>query len=167
MSRKSGNMESEGGRHENGHRVTGRVQKKTLRRLARKSGFVRRQGKLTAYEFVVLMTVGQLALKHPSLAAMVQAIEAKISREALHQRFTVQSVLFLRGCLDHVLRQKLASPKPLDAALLRPFRRVLIFDASSWDVDPKRGNQTRSGIQSSLARTGCQGRLGVGGFRLL
>ena len=130
-------MESEGGRHENGHRVTGRVQKKTLRRLARKSGFVRRQGKLTAYEFVVLMTVGQLALKHPSLAAMVQAIEAKISREALHQRFTVQSVLFLRGCLDHVLRQKLASPKPLDAALLRPFRRILIFDSSSWDIDPK------------------------------
>jgi hypothetical protein len=105
--------------------------------LARKSGFVRRQGKLSAFEFVVLMTVGQLALKHPSLAAMVQAIEAKISREALHQRFTPQSSQFMQDCLDHVLRQKITPPKPLDAALLRPFRHIHIFDSSSWDVDPR------------------------------
>jgi len=104
--------------------------------LARKSGFVRRKGKLSAYEFVVLMTVGQLALKHPSLAAMVQAIEAKISREALHQRYTAQSVQFMQDCLDQVLRQKLTPPKPLDAALLRPFPHIRIFDSSSWDVDP-------------------------------
>jgi len=110
--------------------------KKTLNNLARKSGFVRRKGKLSAYEFVVLMTVGQLALKHPSLAAMVQAIEAKISREALHQRYTPQSVKFMQDCLDQVLRQKLTPPKPLDAALLRPFPHIRIFDSSSWDVDP-------------------------------
>ena len=104
--------------------------------MARKSGFVRRKGKLTAYDFVVLMTVGQLALKHPSLAAMVQAIEAKISREGLHQRFTPQSVLFMQDCLDQVVRQKITPPKPLDAALLRPFPHIRIFDSSSWDVDP-------------------------------
>jgi len=111
--------------------------KKTLNSLARKSGFVRRKGKFSAYEFVVLMTVGQLALKHPSLAAMVQAIEAKISREALHQRFTPQSVQFMQDCLDHVLRQKFTPPKPLDAALLRPFQHIHIFDSSSWDIDPR------------------------------
>lgn len=82
------------------------------------------------------MTVGQLALKHPSLAAMVQAIDAKISREALHQRYTPQSVQFMRDCLDQVLRQKLTPPKPLDTDLLRPFPHIRIFDSSSWDVDP-------------------------------
>lgn len=97
---------------------------------------MRRKGKLSAYEFVVLMTVGQLALKHPSLAAMVQAIEAKISREALHQRYTTQSVQFMQDCLDQVLRQKLTPSKPLDAALLRQFPHIRIFDSSSWDVDP-------------------------------
>lgn len=105
--------------------------------MARKSGFVRRKGKLSAYEFVVLMTVGQLALKHPSLAAMVQAIEAKISREALHQRYTPQSVQFMQDCLGQVMRQKIAPPKPLDAVLLRPFQHIHIFDSSSWDVDPR------------------------------
>ena len=83
------------------------------------------------------MTVGQLGLKHPSLAAMALATETKITREALHQRFTPQAVLFMRDCLDHVLRQKLAPHGSLDAALLRPFPRVLIFDSSSWDIDPR------------------------------
>jgi Transposase DDE domain len=111
--------------------------KKTLNGLARRSGFIRRKGKLTAYEFAVLMTVGQLSLKHPSLGAMVQAIEAKLSREALHQRFTTEAVVFMHDCLDQALRQKFTPPKSLNPALLRPFRRVMIFDSSSWDVDPK------------------------------
>ena len=83
------------------------------------------------------MTFGQLGLKHPSLAAMAQAAGAGISREGLHQRFTTQAVLFMSRCLDLALRQKVAPPAPLDAALLRPFRRVMIFDSSSWDLDPK------------------------------
>lgn len=111
--------------------------KKTLNRLARRSGFVCRKGKLTACEFAILMTVGQLSLKHPSLAAMVQVIEAKISREALHQRFTPQSVMFMQACLDQALRQKFTLPKSLNPTLLRPFRNVRIFDSSSWDVNPK------------------------------
>lgn len=115
--------------------MAGRVKKKTLNRLARESGFVRRRGRLTAYEFAVLMTFGQTGMKHPSLSAMVQGIGAKISREALHQRFTPQAALFMRNCLDHALRLKI-TPPPLDAFLLRPFRRVLIFDSSGWDVDP-------------------------------
>jgi len=108
-----------------------------LNRLARKSAFIQRQGKLTAYEFVVLLTVGQLSLKHPSLAAMIQAIEAKLSREALHQRFTPEAAQFMRDCLNETLRRKFAAAKTLDAASLRPFNRVFIFDSSSWDIDPK------------------------------
>lgn len=105
--------------------------------MAFKSGFVRRRGKLTAFDFVVLMTFGHLGLKHPSLAGMAQAIEAKISREALHQRFTPHAVLLMQECLNYVLNQKVMSAMPLDAALLRPFRRVLIFDSSGWVVDPR------------------------------
>jgi len=98
---------------------------------------VRRRGKLTPYEFVVLMTVGQASLKHPSLSAMVQAIEAKLSREGLHQRFTPQAAQFLQECLHETLRQKFTFPKTLDSKLLRPFQKVLIFDSTSWDVDPQ------------------------------
>ena len=83
------------------------------------------------------MTVGQLGLKQPSLSAMVQALEARLSREGLHQRFTPQAVKFMQACLREALRQKFPPPQSLNTDLLRPFRRVLIFDSSSWDVDPK------------------------------
>jgi hypothetical protein len=114
-----------------------RVLKKTLNRLAHTCQFVRRQGKLTPYEFVVLLTVGQLSLKHPSLSAMVEALEAKLSREGLHQRFTPQAAGFMQACLSETLRHKVTPPQGLEPGVLRPFGRVLIFDSSNWDVDPK------------------------------
>ena len=83
------------------------------------------------------MTVGPASLKHPSLSAMVQAIEAKLSREGLHQRFTPHAVRFMQACLNETLRCKFTPPQSLDPAVLRSFHRVLIFDSSNWDVDPK------------------------------
>lgn len=86
------------------------------------------------------MSVGQLAMKHPSLAAMVLAIEARISRVALHYRFSSAAAAFLFKCLQFVLQQKLACVGQLETKLLRPFPRVLIADSSSWDVSEKLRN---------------------------
>ena len=86
------------------------------------------------------MTVGQLGLKQPSLAAMVLALKAKLSREGLHERFTPQAAQFMLDCLNDSLRQKLTPPQPLEPGVLRPFRRVFIFDSSNWDVDPQLHN---------------------------
>jgi len=59
--------------------------------VAHTTGFIKRQRNLAARDFLILMTIGQLGMKHPSLAAMVDAIRARISREALHQRFTEEA----------------------------------------------------------------------------
>ena len=80
------------------------------------------------------MTMGQLGMKHPSLAGMVTAIDARISRVALPYRFSEAAAAFLRTCLQFVLKQKANSIGVLDTKLLRPFRRVLLVDSSSWDV---------------------------------
>lgn len=81
------------------------------------------------------MTVGQAALIHPSLAGLVEAIQGKISRIALHGRFTRQAAEFLLSCLgltlDHSARSAGITP-----AALRAFPRVHIFDSSSWNIDP-------------------------------
>jgi hypothetical protein len=82
------------------------------------------------------MTVGQVGMKHPSLAAMVDAINIPMTREALHGRFTRRAVAFLETCLQYALKQKVDDGSPIEAASLAPFKRVLIFDSSSWDVDP-------------------------------
>ncbi len=103
--------------------------------MAKKTGFIKRKRKFSAFEFVLLMTIGLTAMVHPSLSGMVDAIRAKISRIALHLRFTAQAAKFLQACLEMVLKHCVCTgritPSALDA-----FRRVLIFDSSSWDVNP-------------------------------
>jgi hypothetical protein len=83
------------------------------------------------------MTVGQGGMKHPSLAGMVDAINAAMTREALHARFTQKAEAYLETCLKYALKQRLDGTSVLQAGLLDRFRRVLIFDSSSWDVDPQ------------------------------
>jgi len=82
------------------------------------------------------MTLGQFGMKHPSLGGMVAAIKARLSREALHQRFTAAAAEFLRRCLHRVLHQKLQRAG-IRATWLRPFGRVMLVDSSSWDVSPR------------------------------
>ncbi len=80
------------------------------------------------------MTVGQMGMVHPSLAGMVAALEAKITRVALHLRFTAQAVEFLVRRLKMALERAVHS-ETIRPAALEAFRRVLVFDSSSWDVD--------------------------------
>ena len=70
--------------------------------MAKETGFIKRKRKFSAFEFVLLMMVGQTAMVHPSLSGMVEVIRAKISRVAFHLRFTAQAVEFLLACLGHV-----------------------------------------------------------------
>lgn len=83
------------------------------------------------------MSIGQLGMKHPSLGGMVAAIESRISREALHYRFSQEAAAFLMKCLQFVLKQKVERIETIDSKLLRPFHRVLLIDSSSWDVSEK------------------------------
>ncbi len=105
-----------------------------MNRWAKQTGFRKRKGKVSPFDFLVLMTIGQLGMKHPSLAGMVTAIEARISRVALHYRFTAEATAFMFKCLCFVLKQKFGGLGQIDTKLLRPFGRVLIVDSSSWEV---------------------------------
>ncbi len=101
------------------------------------TGFRKRKGKLSPFDFIVLMAIGQLGMKHPSLGGMVAAIESRISRVALHYRFSKEAAALLLKCLQFVLKQKISRIGTIDSKLLRPFRRVLLVDSSSWDVSEK------------------------------
>lgn len=101
------------------------------------------------------MAIGQLGMKHPSLAGMVTAIEARVSRVALHYRFNAEATAFMSKCLCFVLQQKFSRLGRIDTKLLRPFGRVLIADSSSWEVNEKlRGVLPGSGGGASKA--GCK-----------
>ncbi len=83
------------------------------------------------------MTVGQLGMKHPSLAGMVEAIKIDMSREGMHHRFSDGAVAFMKRCVDFILKHKVSAIPSIRADLLRHFKRILIFDSSSWNIDPK------------------------------
>ena len=85
----------------------------------------------------MLMTIGQLGIKHPSLAAMVDAIKSRISREALHQRFTESTVKYIQTCYRYVLKQRISQTVVIKTELIKRFNRVMIVDSSCWDVDPQ------------------------------
>lgn len=123
--------------------------KKTVDRWAKQTGFIRRKRVFKAYEFLMLMVVGQMGMKHPSLAGMVAAITASFSREALHKRFTPQAVAFMHRCLVFALKEKLNRASLIDAKALRPFDRVAIVDSSGWNVHPS--------LESVLPGTGGDG----------
>jgi hypothetical protein len=83
------------------------------------------------------MTAGLTGIAHPSLAAMADALRYRISRESLHLRFTAHAVAFMVKCATFVLHQKINALPVIEAKLLRHFKRILIFDSTSWDIDPK------------------------------
>ena len=104
--------------------------------MAKATGFIQRQRKFSAFEFVLLMTIKQTSLIHPSLSGIVEAACSKISSVALHSRFTAQSVEFLLACLRMILEYSVL-PAGITPIALDAFNRVYIFDSSGWDIDPK------------------------------
>ena len=92
---------------------------------------------LKAYDFLILMTFGQLGLPHPSLAGMADVLHCRLSREAIHRRFTAEAVAFLLLCLRATLNRRVRQMDRLQASCLKPYARVLLFDSTSWDVDPR------------------------------
>ena len=147
---------SKGVHHEARGRVHGSVPKKgRLNRWARQTGFRKRKGKISPFDFLVLMTIGQLGMKHPSLAGMVTAIEARISRVALHYRFTAEATAFMFKCLCFVLQQKFSRLGQIDTKLLRSFGRVLIVDSSSWEVN-ERLRAVLPGSGGGASEAGCK-----------
>ena len=101
-----------------------------MTRWAKQTGFRKRKGKLSPFDFVVLMSIGNIRMKHPSLGGMVAAIKSPISRVALHYRFSKEAAAFLFKCLQYILKQKINKIGGIDTKLLRPFRRVLLIDSS-------------------------------------
>jgi len=83
-----------------------------------------------------MMTFGLTGMNHPSLAALVDSIKIRISREALHYKFTSGAVEFMKKCVAFVLQKKANSLPKIDANMLRNFKKIHIVDSTSWDIHP-------------------------------
>jgi Transposase DDE domain len=101
--------------------------------LARPTGFVQRQGKLSGADFVRLLVLGFLHDPQASLEALAQFgadLDIDISAQGLDQRFSVQAATFLSALFEVALTQVVLAD-PVAMPLLRRFGAVVLEDSTS------------------------------------
>lgn len=128
-------------------------------RLARTSGWLKRQRKLSGAQFVQTLVFGYLSSPSATRAELQQTaatLGVTVSRQALDQRCTEAAVPFLHQLLAVALNQLMAAA-PVEASLLARFDGVYLLDssvvtlptalASHW---PGCGGRTASTSQAAL-----------------
>jgi IS4 transposase len=103
--------------------------------VARRVGWLIRQGKIDAFEFVVGLVFGQMSSLQLSLRAQASAYTEPVKREAVHQRYTARAVELLSDVFHQCLNQSLSqSPEASwHQVLATHFAAVQIVDSSSFD----------------------------------
>ena len=104
-------------------------------RLARTSGWLRRQGKIDAFEFLVGLVFGQMSALRLTLNAQANACTVPVTRQAVDQRYHERTVAYFHAAFAHCLQQSLAHAPPpaLHAALAAHFAAVHVVDSTAFD----------------------------------
>jgi hypothetical protein len=123
--------------------------KRLTEELARETGFVERESKLTGHLFLSVFTFGMSIYGTPSLNELVGLLnivvpELDLTRQALHERINEEAVAFFEKMLS--LAVTLELPKRLSQAvekLCPQFNRILIFDSTSFQLPAELANYFR------------------------
>jgi hypothetical protein len=111
-------------------------------RLGRKTGFIRRQRKLTGSTFVRMLVFGWLENRQASLEQLTQrgvVCGVKIRAQGLAKRLTQSAAACLAAVLGEAVRCVIAAPEGKLAAVLERFAGVWVMDS------------TRLGLPGALA----------------
>lgn len=101
-------------------------------KVARETGFTKRQSKLTGAKFVQTTVLGWLNKPEATLDELSQvaaAVGVKISAQGLDHRFTPEAAALLEQVLDAALSQIIAAD-PVAIPLLQRFNGVIVQDSS-------------------------------------
>ncbi len=108
--------------------------------LARETGFVERESKLTGHLFLSVFTFGMSIYGTPSLNELVGLLnlvvpQLDLTRQSLHERINEESVTFFEKMLSFAIRLELPERLSQAVATLCPrFKRILIFDSTSFQL---------------------------------
>lgn len=108
----------------------------SFRLLAVQSGWLKRQGKIDAFEFLISMVFGQASALRQTLVSQALTFEEPVTRQAIHHRFTAEAVDYFKRAFSHVLAHTLDwNPAHSQASdLLKHFTAVYLLDSTSFDV---------------------------------
>lgn len=109
---------------------------RVVEKLARRTGFVKRSRKLSAYGFVNTLMFSfnnQANTSLPDIAAdLNQQFSIDISKEALHKRFTKEGVAFLKELVKHQLSKQFSVGSNVE--LGQHFLAINIKDSSKFSL---------------------------------
>lgn len=105
-------------------------------RVARETGFIQRQRKLTGAGFVQLLVFGWMANPNASLEELSQAAATQnlyLTPQAIEQRFTPQAAHFLQTVLEASV-ERVIEAVGMDIPLLQRFNGVYLYDSTTLNL---------------------------------
>lgn len=118
--------------------------------LGRRSGFIKRQRKLSGSRFAQGLIFGWLGNRSASLNELKQAfgqVDVRMSRQNIAQRFNEAASEFMRQLLQVAL-QAVIEGQPQTSEALRSFGKVYLMDSTTISLPPEL-TQVWAGIQGS------------------
>lgn len=112
------------------------IDKEIIENFARETGFIQRNRKITAVDFLFILVFRTSKALPVSLRNIASFIKCSVSRIAVHQKFNEKASLFLWKCLQYGLLQQVQDRK-LETSLLDNFANIKIIDSSSWNISPE------------------------------
>jgi hypothetical protein len=130
--------------------------KDELEQLAKKVGFVKRKGKLEAWEFVALASFMDVNIADDTLITLVSSISANngeiVSCQAIDQRLNEKCVEFLKAVFKKLLQETVKVELKIPNKFDEYFKRIRILDSTGFQLPEKfKDIYPGSGGNSSLA----------------
>ena len=109
-----------------------------IEQIARRTGFVRRKGKINAWQFVALCSFMGIDVAKTALVELASALSADdgpaVSSQAIHKRFNKKCVAFLKEIFNKLLTNKILSDTSVLSEIDNYFNRIIILDATSFQI---------------------------------
>lgn len=102
--------------------------------LARPTGFIVRQGKLSGADFVRLLALGWLHDPSAGLGTLAQFganLDIEITAQGIDNRFSVQAATFMAAVFEVAINQVVVAD-PVALPLLNRFAAVVLEDSTNW-----------------------------------
>jgi len=116
-----------------------------LTQLAKKTGFVQRESKCTAQDFVSLCVFLNDHVATTPLSRLCDQLDAEnhlsMSTEGLNQRFNPSAVAFLQAVFSTILQEKMTGISSLCCEWASVFHRIRILDSTVFQIPDSYADQ--------------------------
>ncbi|WP_432407667.1 hypothetical protein [Wukongibacter sp. M2B1] len=114
------------------------ISKEEVEKIAREVGFIQRQGKIQAWDFLYLCAFSGLDVSKNTLVAMSANLNGnmatEVSTQAIHERLNDKAVAFLMEVFTRLLNSVALTDSKISTIWDTHFDRIRIVDSTAFQV---------------------------------